>query len=171
MVTGFGRCAKFAAAPAQPVTPSIDAGISSLRIARLSDYFARSADASAFAAVDAVVAALKAERVVELAGADKARAAAYLITMVEGAALHLHRLQTRAVDFDPDVRDRLIAGAMLPGAWIQQAQKFRRSFREQALALFRDVDILIAPPCSTSAAAFSSNPCLSVSSIRTPPAR
>ena len=124
-------------------------GIAGLRIARLGGYFARAADASAFAAVDAVARALKAERVVELAGADKARAAAYLITMVEGAALHLERLRTRAGDFDPDVRDRLIAGAMLPGAWTAQAQKFRRSFREQALALFRDVDVLLAPatPC------------------------
>ena len=52
----------------------------------LGGYFARSADASAFAAVDAVARALNAERVVELSGADKARAAAYLITMVEGAA-------------------------------------------------------------------------------------
>ena len=34
-------------------------------------------------------------------------------------------------DFDPDVRDRLIAGAMLPGAWVVQAQKFRRLFRER----------------------------------------
>jgi aspartyl-tRNA(Asn)/glutamyl-tRNA(Gln) amidotransferase subunit A len=138
-----------AAVPAQPATPSFEAGISGLRIATLGDYFARSADASAFAAVDTIARALNTSRVVELAGADKARAAAYLITMVEGAALHLHRLQTRAADFDPDVRDRLIAGAMLPGAWVQQAQKFRRSFREQALALFRDVDILIAPatPC------------------------
>ena len=138
-----------AAAPAEPATPAIEAGISGLRIARLGGYFARSADASAFAAVDTIARALNTERVVELEGAERARAAAYLITMVEGAALHLHRLQTRAADFDPDVRDRLIAGAMLPGAWIQQAQKFRRSFREQALALFREVDILIAPstPC------------------------
>jgi 1-carboxybiuret hydrolase len=138
-----------AAVPTQAATPSIEAGISGLRIAALGGYFTRSADASAFAAVDTVARALNAERVVELSGADRARAAAYLITMVEGAALHLHRLQARAADFDPDVRDRLIAGAMLPGAWIQQAQKFRRSFREQTLALFRDVDVLLAPatPC------------------------
>ena len=43
------------------------------------------------------------------------------------------------------MRDRLIAGAMLPGAWVQQAQKFRRVFRKEALALFEDVDVLIAP--------------------------
>ncbi len=135
--------------PAAAVSPTLNDGVAGLRIARLGGYFARAADASAFAAVDAVARALKAERVVELAGADKARAAAYLITMVEGAALHLERLRTRASDFDPDVRDRLIAGAMLPGAWTTQAQKFRRSFREQALALFRDVDVLLAPatPC------------------------
>ena len=135
--------------PAAPATVTLEHGVAGLRIARLGGFFARSGDASAFAAVDAVARALKAERVVELAEAQRARAAAYLITMVEGAALHLQRLQTRAADFDPDVRDRLIAGAMLPGAWIVQAQKFRRRFREEALSLFRDVDILLAPatPC------------------------
>ena len=135
--------------PAAPATATLDDGAKGLRIAKLGGYFARSAEASAFAAVDSVARALKAELVVELAEAEKARAAAYLITMVEGAALHLPRLQTRATDFDPDVRDRLIAGAMLPGAWVQQAQKFRRHFRAQALSLFREVDILLAPatPC------------------------
>jgi aspartyl-tRNA(Asn)/glutamyl-tRNA(Gln) amidotransferase subunit A len=92
---------------------------------------------------------LKADRTVELADAEQARSAAYLITMVEGAALHLERLRTRINDFDPDVGDRLVAGAMLPGAWVAQAQKFRRRFRAETLALFRDVDILLAPatPC------------------------
>ncbi len=138
-----------AGVPATPAFPLLEEGLKGLRIARLGGYFARSADASAGAAVDVVASALKADRVAELAGADEARSAAYLITMVEGAALHLERLRTRAQDFDPDVRDRLIAGAMLPGAWIAQAQKFRRRFRTDAQALFRDVDILLAPatPC------------------------
>ena len=95
--------------------------------------------------MDTIARALKAECVVELAQAEQARSAAYLITMVEGAALHLDRLRDRAQDFDPEVRDRLIAGSMLPGAWITQAQKFRRRFRAETLALFRDVDILLAP--------------------------
>ena len=138
-----------AGVPAAPASPTIDEGVAGLRIARLGGYFARSAEASALSAVDTVARALKADRVVELAHADVARSSAYLITMVEGAALHLERLRTRAGDFDPDVRDRLIAGAMLPGAWVTQAQKFRRRFRAEALALFRDVDILLAPatPC------------------------
>ena len=135
-------------APA-PVSRSLEEGVAGLRIARLGGYFARFGEPSAFAAVDAIARALKTDWVVELEEAERARAAAYLITMAEGAALHLRRLQTRAADFDPEVRDRLIAGAMLPGAWVAQAQKFRRRFLARALALFRDIDILIAPatPC------------------------
>jgi aspartyl-tRNA(Asn)/glutamyl-tRNA(Gln) amidotransferase subunit A len=136
-------------APAAPAVPSLDQGIGGLRIARLGGYFAHAGEPAAFAAVDRVASALKAERTVELPGAAQARAAAYLITMVEGAALHLKRLQTRAEDFDPEVRDRLIAGALLPGVWVAQAQKYRRLFRAEALELFKDVDILLAPatPC------------------------
>jgi aspartyl-tRNA(Asn)/glutamyl-tRNA(Gln) amidotransferase subunit A len=69
--------------------------------------------------------------------------------MTEGAALHLDRLRERAQDYDPDVRDRLLAGAMLPGVWAVRAQKYRRRFREEARALFGDVDVLLAPatPC------------------------
>jgi aspartyl-tRNA(Asn)/glutamyl-tRNA(Gln) amidotransferase subunit A len=136
-------------APATPVSPSLNEGAKGLRVARLGGYFARSADTNAVGALDAVARALKADREVELVDAEQARSAAYLISMVEGAALHLERLRTRLKDFDPDVGDRLVAGAMLPGAWVAQAQKFRRRFWAEALALFRDVDVLLAPatPC------------------------
>ncbi len=132
-----------------PSVITLDDGIAGLRIAKLGGYFGRSGDSCAFEAVDCVASALKADRTVELVDAHRARAAAYLITMSEGAALHIDRLRTRAADFDPDVRDRLIAGAMLPGVWLVRAQKFRRLCREQALALFEDLDILLAPttPC------------------------
>jgi 1-carboxybiuret hydrolase len=135
--------------PAAPASPTLEEGAKGLRVARLGGYFARSAEPGAIAAVDAIARALKADRTVELADAEQARSAAYLISMVEGGALHLERLRTRLCDFDPDVRDRLVAGAMLPGAWVAQAQKFRRRFRAETLALFRDVDILLAPatPC------------------------
>ena len=82
--------------------------------------------------------------------AARARAAAYVITAAEGAALHLDRLRTRAADFDPAVRDRLIAGAMIPAAMVTSAQKFRRWYRERVLALFDEVDAILAPatPCT-----------------------
>jgi aspartyl-tRNA(Asn)/glutamyl-tRNA(Gln) amidotransferase subunit A len=135
--------------PAEPTFPGLEQGIAGLRIASLGGYFARGAEPEAFEAVERVATALNAAHVVELPEAQRARAAAYLITMVEGAALHLDRLRTRAQDYDPDVRDRLIAGAMLPGAWVVKAQKLRAWFRAQALELFKHVDVLLAPatPC------------------------
>ena len=56
----------------------------------------------------------------------------------------------RARDFDPAVRDRLIAGAMAPASLVVQAQKFRRWYRDQVSSLFDDVDAILAPatPCT-----------------------
>ena len=135
--------------PVLPTRGLVEQGAKGLRIAKLGGYFARGGEPAAFEAVERVAKALKAERTVELPGAEIARAAAYLITMTEGAALHLDRLRERADDYDPDVRDRLIAGAMLPGVWSVRAQKYRRLFRDEALKLFGQVDVLLAPatPC------------------------
>ncbi|MGO9742152.1 MAG: AtzE family amidohydrolase [Roseiarcus sp.] len=135
--------------PREPTFDGLDRSLKGLRIARLGGYFAASGLPEAFEAVDRVAGALGATRVVELPEAARARAAAYVITMIEGAALHVDRLRERAQDYDPDVRDRLIAGAMLPGVWAVKAQKFRQWFSARARELFRDVDILIAPatPC------------------------
>ena len=135
----------------EPTYPSLEGGVKGLRIAKLGGYFARGAEPCAFEAVERVARALGANTTVELPESDRARAAAYLITMAEGASLHLDRLREQMADFDPDVRDRLIAGAMLPGAWIVKAQKFRGWFREQAAELFRHVDVLLAPATPTRA--------------------
>jgi aspartyl-tRNA(Asn)/glutamyl-tRNA(Gln) amidotransferase subunit A len=136
---------------AEPVTPSLDAGIKGLRIARAEGYFTRMGEAQAFAAVDLVARALGAARSVEFPEAHRARAAAFIITMIEGSALHRDRIRTRHADFDPEVRDRLIAGAMLPGDWYVQAQKFRRWFQAEALKLFVETDLILAPATPTSA--------------------
>src|SRR5262249_24146488 len=77
----------------------------------------------------------------------RARAAASVISTSEGAALHLDRLRTRARDFDPAMRDRLFAGAMVPASLVVKAQKFRRWYRQQVLDLFQSVDAF--PPPAT----------------------
>ena len=79
-----------------------------------------------------------------------ARSAAYIITAIEGGQLHLPRLRTRPQDFDPDTRERLMAGALLPGSWYVKAQRFRRHYRAAVQKLFEDVDIILAPatPCT-----------------------
>jgi len=137
------------ARPIEPASPGLEGGLAGLRIARLGGFFARGGEAAAFAAVDRVAGALGATHAIELPDTEAARAAAYLITMVEGAALHADRLRDRADEFDAEVRDRLIAGAMLPGAWVVRAQKLRGWYRERVAEAFRDVDILLAPatPC------------------------
>jgi 1-carboxybiuret hydrolase len=134
---------------AEPVSLRILEGAKDLRIAVAGDYFRRGGRPEAFAAVDRIAAALGAKREVVLPGAQEARAAAYLITAAEGAALHLDRLRRRPSDFDPAVRDRLLAGAMLPAESIVKAQKFRAWFRARAAEIFAEVDIVLAPatPC------------------------
>ncbi len=135
--------------PADPVMPILDQGIAGLRIAKADGYFRAGATPEALAALDGIAAALGVERSIEIPGADIARSAAYIISTTEGAALHLPRLRERPQDFDADVRDRLIAGALIPAAAVTQAQKFRRLYRARVLALFDTVDAILAPatPC------------------------
>ncbi len=133
----------------EPVMPHLEHGLNGLRIAIAGDYFRRGGQKECFEAVDRVAHVLGASREVVLPEARRARAAAFLITAAEGAALHLERLRQRPKDFDPAVRDRLFAGAMLPASAIQQAQKFRTWFARRVTDLFREVDIILAPatPC------------------------
>jgi AtzE family amidohydrolase len=135
--------------PAEPVTSLLDRGADGLRIAVASGYF-KCKNGEACYAIDRVAAALGANRDIEIPQADRARAAAFTITATEGASLHLDRLRTRAADYDPAVRDRLIAGAMAPASLVVKAQKFRRWYREQVLKLFDEVDVILAPatPCT-----------------------
>jgi aspartyl-tRNA(Asn)/glutamyl-tRNA(Gln) amidotransferase subunit A len=136
--------------PAEPVGPLLDRGSEGLRIAIAGGYFRTGAFPEAQTALARVAAALRVKDEIEIPEAKRARAAAYVITAAEGGALHLGRLRTRARDFDPAVRDRLIAGAMIPAAHVAKAQKFRRWYREQVLALFAKVDAVLAPatPCT-----------------------
>jgi AtzE family amidohydrolase len=134
----------------EPTTPLIANPVSDLRIALAGGYFQKNVFPEAVEAVSRVAKALGATRVVEIPEAARARAAAYVISTTEGASLHLDRLRKRPNDFDPAVRDRLIAGAMVPAPLVDRAQKFRRWYRAQLAELFKSVDVLIAPatPCT-----------------------
>jgi aspartyl-tRNA(Asn)/glutamyl-tRNA(Gln) amidotransferase subunit A len=123
--------------------------IGGLRIAIAGGHFQTNLFPEAKEAVARVARALGTTRVVEIPEAGRARAAAYVITTCEGASLHLDRLRRRPGDFDPAVRDRLLAGAMIPGALVDRAQKFRRWYRARVLELFKSVDVIIAAatPC------------------------
>jgi aspartyl-tRNA(Asn)/glutamyl-tRNA(Gln) amidotransferase subunit A len=132
-----------------PLAPELAKGLAGLRIARAGGHFAKNGAPEALVAARLVADALGAAETVEFRDAHRARAAAFVITMIEGAALHAGRLQDRAAEFDPEVRDRLLAGLMLPGQWYVRAQKFRRKFREMALSVFDTHDAVIAPATPT----------------------
>jgi len=120
-----------------------------LRIGVLGGWFRDMALPEARAAVDTVAAALGATASVEWPEVARARAAAFLITQAESSCLHLPDLKTRPHDFEPLSRDRFLAGALLPAAWVAQAQRVRRWFARQVAASFADFDVVIAPatPC------------------------
>nr|WP_277403547.1 AtzE family amidohydrolase [Achromobacter insuavis] len=116
-----------------------------LRVAVLGGYFDHWAGPEARRAVRLAAQALAAADTVELAGAEQARAAAFIITSAEGGALHRRRLITNYDDYEPYSRDRLVAGSLVPAAWAQQAQRIRHRVYREALSLFERYDVLIAP--------------------------
>ena len=138
------------ARPVEPTAEALGLGIGGLRIATLGGFFVDHAGAEARAAVARVSQALGVTRSALLPEVARARAAAFIISNAEGAALHLPDLRSRAADFEPLSRDRFLAGALLPAAWVQQAQRVRRWFALRAAELFQEVDVLLAPatPCA-----------------------
>src|SRR4030088_2920352 len=99
--------------PAEPVSALLAQDIGGLRIAIAGGYFQSNVFPEAVEAVARVAKALGTTRTVENPEAGRARAAAYVISTTEGASLHLDRLRRRPHAFDPAVRDRLLAGAVV----------------------------------------------------------
>lgn len=135
--------------PVELSVSELQKGARGLRIALAGDYFTRRGEPDAFEAVAKVARALGAVETVTLPEAARARAAAYVITGSEGGNHHLEDLRTRAADYDPMTRNRLLAGALIPAAWVHFAHRFRTWYREQLRELFAGVDVILAPstPC------------------------
>jgi AtzE family amidohydrolase len=130
--------------------PQLRQGIGGIRIAVADGYFMQGAEPEAIAAVEQVAKALGVQQRVTIPESHRARAAAYVITACEGSNLHMADLQTRPQDFDPATRDRFLAGAMVPGNWYVQAQRFRRWYRDRVQEVFQTADVILAPttPCA-----------------------
>jgi len=135
----------------QPTLPELERSAEGLRIGLLGGYFMQHAAAPARAAAQQAAQALQAVAGVEWPSPAMARAAAFITTASEGGSLHLDDLRTRPQDFEPLSVDRFIAGALQPAAWYVRAQRFRRIYRDQVLALFQDWDVLLAPATPVSA--------------------
>ncbi|MEI6318748.1 MAG: AtzE family amidohydrolase [Pseudomonadota bacterium] len=131
--------------PVEPTLAQVGRGIDGLRIAVADGYFARPMADEARSAVQAVAEALGASLRVDIPEAGRGRAAAFLMTAIEGGLLHLPDLKSRAADFDPLIRDRMLAGAIAPAHWLWQAHRVRRHVRDRALSVFAQCDVIIAP--------------------------
>ena len=133
----------------EPTSALLARGAAGLRVGVLGGWFRSMAQPEALAAVDAVAQALGTTRLVEWPEVERARAAAFIITCGEGGALHLADLRSRAMDFDPMTRDRFLANALIPAAWVVQAQRVRHWFARRVARAFESVDVLLAPatPC------------------------
>jgi aspartyl-tRNA(Asn)/glutamyl-tRNA(Gln) amidotransferase subunit A len=137
----------------EPTFPTLESGIGGLRVGMLGGYFGAGGEAIVYEAVRRCAEAFGTKDTVEMPQVHRARAAAFVITNVEGGQLHLARLRNRAADFDPATRDRLIAGNLVPGAWYMQAQRLRSWFQGEVAKLFEKFDLLLAPatPCAAPA--------------------
>ncbi|MBS0878324.1 MULTISPECIES: AtzE family amidohydrolase [unclassified Tatumella] len=136
--------------PAEPSFTQLDHPASGLRVGVLGGYFSQWCDEESRQAVATAARALNASEDVEWADAELARSAAFIISASEGGNHYLPALRQFPELFEIHSRERLLAGAMLPGSWYVQAQRFRRHFCQQILPLFDNIDILLAPatPCS-----------------------
>jgi len=118
-----------------------------LRLARLGGRFRENVDPAQLAAIDAIAGDAP---LVELPDIARARSAAFVITAYEGGRLHRQALAANAMGFDPAVRDRLIAGALLPDELYRLAQDFRVRFIAAVQDLLAGYDVVLAPgtPCA-----------------------
>lgn len=116
-----------------------------LRVGRLDGWFAQRLEAPLVEGLAAIERALGSLPVVSLPEAQTARSAAFVLTAMEGGAAHIDTLRSTPMAYDPAVRDRLIAGALLPPQVLQEMQVFRAMFIKRMHSVFERFDVLLAP--------------------------
>jgi len=135
---------------ADAIAPRLDAlSALPLRVGVLTGWFQHGAATEVLEALGQVAEALSADAEIETPEAEAARSAAFCLSAYEGARLHAADLRARPGDFDPAVRDRLLAGALLPDSVQAQAMALRSIFSRAMAKVFERCDILLAPiaPC------------------------
>lgn len=119
--------------------------VETLRIAQLGGWFQRNLDPELEAGLGTLLTAIGSTAIIELPDAERARAAAFVLTAAEGGHRHRNALSTQADLFDPATRDRLLAGLQLPASAVGDAHHFAQWFARAMRMLWDRVDVLIAP--------------------------
>ncbi|PPI88419.1 Asp-tRNA(Asn)/Glu-tRNA(Gln) amidotransferase GatCAB subunit A [Candidatus Pantoea edessiphila] len=121
-----------------------------LRCGLLKGFFSYWCNEDAHKAMNVAGKELRADDEIIIPEAELARSAAFIITAGESGNQYLPLLRQIPEKFEPNSRERLLAGAIMPAAWYIQSQRFRYYFKQQVLPLFKKFDVLIAPatPCT-----------------------
>ncbi len=130
--------------PVEPASPRLDEPPGALRVGVLGGWFQADASPEVLSALSDVVKALSAAPAELRAPAPPAPPPSACPPRRAGRCTSPTCGRGRG-DFDPATRDRLIAGAMQPAATLAGAQRVRRRFLAEALALFERFDVLVAP--------------------------
>lgn len=125
----------------------------SLSAARLVGWFADRLDPEVETAIAELCAAIDA-RERDWEDAEAARSGAFLMTAAEGGALHHDTLAQEAEAIDPAVRDRLLAGTLVPARDYIDARRLMTLMRDDLDRLFGGHDILITPATPATAPTF-----------------
>jgi aspartyl-tRNA(Asn)/glutamyl-tRNA(Gln) amidotransferase subunit A len=116
-----------------------------IRVARLDGWFRKNGDPGGNDGVDRLATVFGEAPLIDLPLTEAARSAAFLITSKYGGMLHEATLRTEAMNYDPAVRDRLIAGIALSDVKVQAAHKVIAHYQRQVQAALSEYDVLIAP--------------------------
>lgn len=135
--------------PVPDYTAALTGDVRGLRVGLLRGFFLESATAEVRAAVEGAATALeKAGAVVDevaLPGVRHAGAGSLAVVATEALAYHAAWLRTRAADYDPDVRTRLMLGAFVTGVHYVRAQQARALLRREVDEALARRDVLLAP--------------------------
>lgn len=131
------------------------ARLQGLRVARLGGYFAEPLDPEVRSALEAAMAAMRADGAAGsdlcIEGMELAPAIQFHTLCPESAAVHAERLRDRGADIGEEVRVRLEMGLFLPGPWYVKAQRMRRRLVERMDEAFATADLLLCPTLRTPA--------------------
>ena len=123
--------------------------VTGLRIGLLGRFFLESAGAPQRQATEQAVKTLEglgaSVREITLEQMKHAAAASAAVISAESYAYHEPWLRTRATEYGPDVRERLLVGAFVSGSEYLKGQRVRRLIRDEVDRVLGDVDVLIAP--------------------------
>jgi aspartyl-tRNA(Asn)/glutamyl-tRNA(Gln) amidotransferase subunit A len=135
--------------PVPDYAAALTGQVTGLRIGLLGRFFLESAGAPQRQATEQAVKTLEglgaSVREITLEQMKHAAAASAAVISAESYAYHEPWLRTRAAEYGPDVRERLLVGAFVSGSEYLKGQRVRRLIRDEVDRALGDLDVLIAP--------------------------